>query len=103
MLLPPAPPQILEQISCGCKKGCKTRSCSCRAHGISCTEFCRCKGCTNAANEDHIEQDEGDEHEEGFDEDQLQDMLEEEVDADDDVDFSVENERFENVLKVLTP
>ena len=40
MLLPPAPPQILELISCGCKKGCVTRSCSCVVHGFSCSDVC---------------------------------------------------------------
>ena len=103
-LLPPAPPQILEQITCGCGKGCKSRLCRCRAIGIDCDEFCKCKDCTNHPNHDDTTQDtvEDDDEDDGFDDDQLEDLLvEEEVENGDDVDFLIEDEHFENVLKIL--
>ena len=75
MLLPPAPPQVLELITCGCKKGCRSRTCSCVAHGIKCTVLCKCKDCTNSlddfsdeyASDDSSESD--DEEEESADDD----------------------------------
>lgn len=47
MLLPPAPEQVLQMITCACKKKCVTRVCSCSSHGLSCTDLCNCKNCEN--------------------------------------------------------
>lgn len=36
------PPEILSEISCKCQSGCKRSSnCSCRKHGVKCSEICR--------------------------------------------------------------
>lgn len=51
---PPAPQELLNSISCTCKKGCKA-ACSCRKAGIKCTTICiTCKGhaCFNSITED---------------------------------------------------
>ncbi|XP_047132181.1 uncharacterized protein LOC124811086 [Hydra vulgaris] len=48
MLIPPAPEDVLQLISCACKKSkCETRVCICRLHGLSCTELCGCSYCEN--------------------------------------------------------
>ncbi|XP_041466296.1 uncharacterized protein LOC121416845 [Lytechinus variegatus] len=54
--LPPAPSTLLELTYCSCKKtGCeepKTHGkgrCSCRQHGVACTDLCRCINCQNSA------------------------------------------------------
>jgi len=48
MLLLLAPEQVLQLISCGCKKfGCITRGCVCRMHGLPCTDLCNCVSCEN--------------------------------------------------------
>ena len=47
----PAPPQVLQMISCGCKTGCG-KICMCRKSGLQFTEMCsNCIGfnCTNAS------------------------------------------------------
>ena len=41
MTEPPAPPNLLKIVRCGCKTVCKTMSCSCRKHGLKCTDSCR--------------------------------------------------------------
>ena len=36
---------LLKVVRCGCKTGCKTMTCSCRKHGLKCTDSCReCRG-----------------------------------------------------------
>ena len=53
---PPAPPEILKQVNCSCKKSkCNTRVCSCKSNDVSCTELCGCIDCANQASTD-IEQ-----------------------------------------------
>lgn len=52
MLLPPAPDQVMQLITCGCKTGCSTRACSCKSNGLSCTDLCKCKDCVNSTNYD---------------------------------------------------
>ena len=32
---------------CGCKTGCQTRQCGCKAKGQACGEGCNCMNCTN--------------------------------------------------------
>lgn len=47
----PAPPDLLNIISCKCLKGCMTATCSCRRAGLKCSVICvACKGlaCTNS-------------------------------------------------------
>ena len=41
MLQKPAPDDILELISCSCKKSCKTNACVCKLlHGVECSDLC---------------------------------------------------------------
>ena len=48
MLRKPAPVQILELISCNCRRSkCKTQGCLCRAHALQCTDLCGCGNCEN--------------------------------------------------------
>lgn len=37
---PPLPENLLKQISCGCKTGCNSASCTCRKHGLRCSDLC---------------------------------------------------------------
>ena len=49
--LPPGPANLLEIIRCKCTTGCSTAICSCRKHGIDCSNLCGdCKGihCSNS-------------------------------------------------------
>lgn len=39
---PPAPESLLYLIKCGCKKGCASKSCSCKKNFLCCTEACAC-------------------------------------------------------------
>ena len=52
MLLPVAPADVLELISCNCSKSlCRTQACVCRSHGLECTDLCGCgESCENAVN-----------------------------------------------------
>lgn len=34
------PDEIIDQVFCNCKKGCRTMACTCRKHNIKCTELC---------------------------------------------------------------
>ena len=46
----PAPERLLKVVKCSCKSNCDTRRCSCRKHGLACTEGCsECRGtdCSN--------------------------------------------------------
>ena len=43
----PAPESILEYVNCKCKKGCKTKRCSCYKSDLKCTELCQCDSCEN--------------------------------------------------------
>ena len=50
MTEPPASPNVLQIVRCSCKTGCKTMTCSCRKHGLKCTDSCKeCRGvfCVN--------------------------------------------------------
>lgn len=49
MDLPAAPDAILENVKCGCSKGCTTNRCSCFKANLGCTSLCRCKSCTNGS------------------------------------------------------
>ena len=54
--LPPAPQSLLEFVSCGCKKGCESRACSCLKQGLKCTDACRCSDeCCNVPGEESEE------------------------------------------------
>ena len=47
-----APKQVLDLVSCSCKKGCTTHHCTCKKLMLPCTLFCKCKGhasCLNPA------------------------------------------------------
>ena len=48
MTKPQAPPEILKNIHCSCKKSkCETMSCFCLSNWVSCTELCKCQDCGN--------------------------------------------------------
>ena len=49
-MLPPAPDKLLKIIRCNCKVNCDTKRCTCRKHGIDCSNGCgECRGisCSN--------------------------------------------------------
>ena len=53
-----APANLLKIVRCSCKKGCKTNSCTCRKHGLHCTNSCKeCCGssCSNSQKADFEE------------------------------------------------
>ena len=51
--MPLAPPSVLQNVSCKCKKGrCKSRICSCIAVELSCTDLCHCNNCENTTSEE---------------------------------------------------
>ena len=44
----PAPDEILEFISCNCKKSkCATNDCQCKSVSLDCIDMCKCDGCPN--------------------------------------------------------
>ena len=43
----PTPHQLMEFVSCGCKKGCKTARCSRRENGLMCTDLCNSSNHSN--------------------------------------------------------
>ena len=43
----PAPAELLELVSCACRRGCTSGRCSCSKAGLPCTEACRCSSCEN--------------------------------------------------------
>ena len=48
---PAAPAELLDIISCSCKKLCNTKRCTCRQHGLHCSDVCTdCRGtsCSNS-------------------------------------------------------
>ena len=52
MLRPPAPEEVLNLISCNCKKSkCQSNLCVCQNHGLKCTDLCNCSNCENEADE----------------------------------------------------
>ena len=66
----PAPPDLLNIVSCKCAKGCMTATCSCRKAGLKCSVICvSCKGlsCSNS------------------------DVIDDEEDCDDPLDATLEN------------
>ena len=58
LTLLPAPQQLLELVSCSCKKGCSTGLCSCCRNGMPCTDVCQCVDCTNRQDEGESSADE---------------------------------------------
>jgi len=50
---PPAPPGLIDVISCGCKaegKACSTEACSCHGNNMSCTIYCTCTASDECCN-----------------------------------------------------
>ena len=43
----PAPMELLELVSCGCKTGCLSRRCSCAKVNLPCAPACSCTNCEN--------------------------------------------------------
>lgn len=58
--LPPAPPQLLSAIRCGCKSVCDTRRCNCREAGLSCTTACKSCDHSTCKNYNILEEDDDD-------------------------------------------
>ena len=49
----PAPPGLLDVLSCGCKaegKACSSTACSCHKNQLSCTTYCICGGADDCRN-----------------------------------------------------
>lgn len=72
MDLPPAPDAVLELVKCGCRTSrCTMGSCSCKKHGLFCTELCACdadsENCENVSQDAENANDSSDE--ENLDED----------------------------------
>ncbi|MEW8547735.1 MAG: hypothetical protein AB2693_29860 [Candidatus Thiodiazotropha sp.] len=54
---PPAPEKLLKVVRCKCKASCKTFRCTCRKHGLTCSQMCgECRGisCLNSVQMDNI-------------------------------------------------
>ena len=47
----PAPQQLLELVSCSCKRDCVATKCSCCSSGKQCTDVCQCVHCVNRSQE----------------------------------------------------
>ena len=65
MVKDPAPPVLLQTISCGCKKGCQ-KACGCRKNGLPCSLICKeCEGknCENSKPGPEEEEEDEDEDE----------------------------------------
>ena len=55
---PPAPDRLLKVVRCKCKIDCKTSRCTCRKHGLTCSQLCgECKGvsCLNSLQVEQID------------------------------------------------
>lgn len=72
---PPAPRDLLDVISCGCRtegKACSTEACSCHKNNVSCTVYCVCvsgEDCHNpysVASDQSVEEDDNDSSDEEF-------------------------------------
>ncbi|KAL8594948.1 hypothetical protein ACOMHN_038745 [Nucella lapillus] len=46
----PAPPSVLNLVSCSCKTGCSSAQCTCTKMSLTCTVFCKCKGSSECLN-----------------------------------------------------
>lgn len=45
------PETLLKTICCGCETGCESKRCSCRKHGLKCTNLCtNCHGSDQCSN-----------------------------------------------------
>ena len=55
MLRKPVPEEIIELISCSCRKSkCDTNHCVCRSHSLKCTDLCSCNECENRSSESSV-------------------------------------------------
>ena len=48
---PPAPSRLLTLVKCNCKGDCDNRRCTCKKHGLQCSQMCgECRGvsCLNS-------------------------------------------------------
>lgn len=56
-----APAEIQKVLACSCKTGCNRASCSCRKHGLVCSEACKCNElCENVMENEHYSEDDMD-------------------------------------------
>ena len=55
----PAPQQLLELVSCGCRTGCTSGRCNFHSNKMSCTDICKCTNCSNRP-DNESDADEGD-------------------------------------------
>ena len=52
---PPAPDALMKIMRCGCKKNCETNICTCKKHGLYCTELCNNCNSGNCRNVEEID------------------------------------------------
>ena len=58
--IPAAPERLLRIVKCSCKSHCDTKRCSCRKHGLPCSEgFSECRG-ISCSNIEILDDEEGD-------------------------------------------
>ena len=78
ILLPPAPDDVLQLVSCNCKKSaCKKGNCNCLSFKLQCTDLCGCGDvCQNRENDQDDSDDDSDDDENDFDDDEHDDETE---------------------------
>ena len=54
MTCSPAPEEMLEFISCKCRKACQLPECECLKNGLPCTEECKLQSCSNMKDNEEI-------------------------------------------------
>ena len=57
----PAPDQVLDLLSCDCKRGCQPEKCSCLTNILKCTDLCGCEDWENVAIDIYDKNDKSDE------------------------------------------
>ena len=83
----PAPEEILEFTSCGCKKSsCSSNQCQCFALNMKCVGLCSCRNCTNV---EDVESEDG-----------VSNSSEVESDEETDTDSEMEDEYLESTLDI---
>ena len=55
----PAPEEVLELLSCSCKRACTVDNCCCLKAGLKCTDMCSVQ-CENTVTDDGIQYESGD-------------------------------------------
>ena len=61
----PAPDEVLDLLSCECKRGCQPDKCSCLVNLLKSTDLCGCEDCENMAMDIYDKNDRSDEESDG--------------------------------------